>query len=122
MEESILDSTKPLVGIEPDVTAFDLEIITHINSVFASLNQLGIGPPDGFAITGATEKWTDYLGEDAEADLLLNSVKTYMALYVRFLFDPPKTSFGIDAVKGQIDEFGWRLNMKRENELWPQTP
>lgn len=116
MEESILKSVKPQVGVELDVTAFDEDIITHINTVFTELNMLGVGPEAGFMIQDDQATWTQYMGN---TDLNLNSVKSYMVLYVKFLFDPPKTSFAIDAMKDQIEKLGWTLNIKRENELWP---
>jgi len=112
--DSILNSTKKVLGIAEDYTAFDVDIILHINSVFSTLNQLGIGPDDGFAIEDDTETWTTYL----EGDLRKNSVKTYMALRVRMLFDPPTTSFHLEAMNRQIQELEWRLNVVREGDEW----
>jgi len=115
MTESILTSTKKNLGIEESYTAFDPDIILHINSVFSTLNQLGIGPIDGFAIDDATAVWSDFL----EGDLRLNSVKTYIYLRVRMLFDPPTTGYFVGAVQKQIEELEWRLNVVREFEDWP---
>lgn len=50
MTNSILNSTKKILGIAAEYKAFDLDIITHINSVFATLQQLGVGPVEGFMI------------------------------------------------------------------------
>jgi hypothetical protein len=86
----------------------------HINSVFVTLNQLGIGPENGFAIEDALPTWADFLGDD----LRYNSVKTYVYLRVRLLFDPPATSFLISAMKEQVQELEWRLNVHREGESW----
>ena len=44
--ESILTSIKLLLGITEDYDYFDAQIITHINSVFMILTQLGVGPPE----------------------------------------------------------------------------
>jgi len=115
MTESILTSTKKNLGIEESYTAFDPDIILHINSVFSTLNQLGIGPIDGFAIDDATAVWSYFL----EGDLRLNSVKTYIYLRVRMLFDPPTTGYFVSAVQKQIEELEWRLNVVREFEDWP---
>lgn len=114
MEDSILKSTKKILGLDADYDAFDLDVITHINSVFATLNDLGVGPPQGFMIEDDTTKWQDYLG----ASLLLNDVKSYVYLRVRLLFDPPTTGYHTEAAKEQIKEFEWRLNVRRESELW----
>jgi len=115
MTESILTSTKKNLGIEESYTAFDPDIVLHINSVFSTLNQLGIGPIDGFAIDDATAVWSDFL----EGDLRLNSVKTYIYLRVRMLFDPPTTGYFVSAVQKQVEELEWRLNVVREFEDWP---
>lgn len=114
MIASILTSTKKVLGIEENYEAFDEDILMHINSVFATLNQLGIGPEPGFAIEDKTATWDTFLG----ADLRLASVKTYMYLRVRLLFDPPATSFAIAAMKEQIIETEWRLNVVREGDSW----
>ena len=114
MSDSILTSTKKILGIEEEYTAFDLDILTHINSVFSKLSDLGIGPEAGFMIEDDTKVWSDFLG----TDLRLNSVKTYVYLNVRLLFDPPTTSYLITSMKEQIREFEWRLNVKREGVSW----
>lgn len=114
--DSILDVTKKLVGIEPEYTDFDLDIITHINSTFFILQQLGVGPVDGFFITDSTSKWAEFIGTEQ-----INAVKSYMKLKVQLLFDPPTTSFAIDALKAQAQEFEWRLNVQQEGvrNPWP---
>ena len=110
MADSILDSTKKILGLSDDYTAFDLDIITHINSTFSVLDQLGIGPVGGFMITDSDATWDDY----AIPPNQLNLVRTYMFLKVRMLFDPPTTSFLIEATNNQIQEYEWRLNSLRE--------
>jgi hypothetical protein len=105
--DSILTSIKKILGIEEDYTVFDPDIIMHINSVFMTLNQLGVGPLSGFQIEDKTAVWGDYIGED----LNLNAVKTYVYLKVRLLFDPPTTSYLITAFKENIQEQEWRLNV-----------
>lgn len=114
MEDSILTSTKKALGLEADYTAFDPEIVMHINSVFGTLVQLGIGPVNGFMIEDATPVWSDFLGEDKN----LNPVKTYMYQRVRLIFDPPATSFAIAALEKQIEESAWRINVHREDTQW----
>lgn len=116
MDASILDSTKKILGIEADYTAFDVDILTHINSVFATLHQIGIGPEEGFYISDATPTWSAFL----DGDPRLNSVRTYMYMRVRLLFDPPGTSFLVDALNNQIRELEWRLNTYREQVEWTE--
>lgn len=114
MEQSILKGTKKILGLGEDYTAFDHDVITHINSAFSTLNQLGIGPSEGFMIEDATATWFIFLGPDPR----LNSVRTYVYLKVRMLFDPPNTSYLVNAFNEQINEIEWRLNVKREDEEW----
>jgi hypothetical protein len=112
--DSILNSTKKVLGLDEDYTSFDIDITMHINSVFSVLNQLGIGPANGFAIVDASAVWSDFLASDPR----LNSAKTYVWLRVRMLFDPPTTSYLITAMEKQIAEFEWRLNTYREDTAW----
>lgn len=114
MIASILTSVKKNLGIDESYTFFDDDILLYINGVFSTLNQLGIGPDDGFAIEDATATWDTYLADN----LKLNSVKTYMYLKVRLLFDPPTTSFAIEALNNQATELEWRLNVVREETEW----
>lgn len=107
---SILDSTKKAIGIEPSATDFDTDIIMHINTVFFILQQLGLGPSTGFNIEDKTTTWGDYLGEKTT----FGAVKSLMYLRVRLLFDPPATSFALNAIDKQIQELEWRLNIEAE--------
>jgi hypothetical protein len=116
---SILNDTKKILQLADDYTAFDLDVLTHINTAFTTLNQLGIGPAEGFMIEDASAQWEDFLGGDPR----LNSVKTYLYLKVRLVFDPPATSFHIAALEKQIEELEWRLNVQREGDTWvPPEP
>jgi hypothetical protein len=114
MENSILNSTKKILGIEADYTVFDLDIITHINSSLSIISQIGIGPADGFSIEDDLPEWTDLNIPANQMGLL----RTYIFLKVRMLFDPPTTSFLIEAMNKQIQEHEYRLSYFRE-ELIP---
>lgn len=116
---SILDSTKKVLGLDADYTAFDYDVTMHINSAFSNLHQLGIGPIDGFEIEDNTAEWNDFLGED---NLPLNSVRNYIYLVVRLNFDPPASAYGTAAMERQIDELVWRINVRREEEAFPYVP
>ena len=116
MSESILTNTKKILGIAEDYEAFDVDIIMHINSVFSTLQQIGVGPELGFEIENKMDVWSTYLGED---NYLLNMVKTYMYMRVRLMFDPPATSFAIDSMQKQIDQMEWRLQVATDRPLVP---
>lgn len=111
--DSILNSIKKLIGLDPDYTEFDTDLIIHINSVFLDLEQLGAGSQDGFFIDGSTETWEDFLPDDP---LVLNSIKSYMYLKVKKLFDPPTSSSAMDSLNSLIDRFEWRINVAIENK------
>lgn len=114
MANSILTETKKVLGVAEDYTAFDADILMHINSVFSTLTQLGIGPTNGFSIEDKEATWDAFLG----SDLNLNQIKSYMYLRVRLLFDPPGTSFLGDALDKQRIELEWRLHVYREGRDW----
>lgn len=103
--DSILDSIKKLLGMTPEYTAFDNDIIMHINSVFFILSQIGVGPAEGFSIKDNTAVWTDFVPNIAN----LEALKTYVYLKVRLLFDPPSSSAVVEAINRQISELEWRL-------------
>lgn len=111
MSDSILESIKKLLGITPEYQVFDADILMHINSVFFILQQLGIGPDGGFSISDSSSVWSDFMPEGSPN---IESVKTYIYLRVRMLFDPPLNSAVIEAVNRQIAELEWRLNVQVE--------
>lgn len=108
--KSILVSIKKLLGLAADYTAFDTDIMLHINSVFMILNQLGVGPKAGFAIKGDAECWTDFLPDTPK----LEAVKSYTYLKVRLMFDPPTSSSVLESYQRQISELEWRINAVAE--------
>lgn len=105
--DSILTSIKKMLGIDEEYKHFDPDIVMHINSVFMDLNQLGVGPADGFMIEDDTSIWTDFLPDNTKYE----AVKSYMNLRVRLLFDPPSSSAVIEAMKRDIDKWEWRFSV-----------
>lgn len=106
VENSILDSIKKLLQIEPSYDEFDVDIMIHINSVFSTLYQIGVGPQTGaYRITSQANAWSEFIGDDT----FLEEVKSYIYLRVKRLFDPPETSFANDSFKDQLKEMEWRL-------------
>lgn len=106
--ESILTSIKKLLGITEEYEQFDPDIIIHINSVFLTLAEIGVGPVGGFYISDATATWDDFIPNN---DLLVNAVKSYMYLKVRMLFDPSLTTSVTDLMKAEAQELEWRMNV-----------
>lgn len=112
MGTSILTSTKKLLGIDESYTHFDQDIIVSINSCLSTLNQVGIGPVEGFSIEDSTAEWEDFIGDDNR----LNLAKSYVYMKTRVVFDPPSTGFVLTALQEQIKEAEWRLNVFSEVE------
>lgn len=110
MEESILTSVKKHLGIMEEYTHFDDVIIEHINTVFFTLKQMGVGPKEGFYIEDDKMFWEDYI----EDPMTYQAVKSYMQKKVQLLFDPPLSSAHIEAINRQIAELEWRLNFEAE--------
>lgn len=110
MSTSILESTKKALGVSEDYHVFDSDILMHINTTFSTLTQLGLGPAEGFSIEDVDATWDTLLRGDAR----LNNVKTYVYLKVRLLFDPPTTSYLLQAIQDQIKELEWRINTAQE--------
>lgn len=106
--ESILTSIKQMLGISRDDENFDQELIIHINSAIAVLTQLGVGPVDGFRITGAVDEWAALIGDRKD----IENVKSAVYYRVRMAFDPPQNSFLLDSLKKQSDEAEWRIEVE----------
>ena len=111
MHESILTSIKKLLGIPEDYEHYDADIIMHINSVFMILNQLGVGPSNGFSITDKTAVWSNFISDNNN----LEAVKSYVYMKVRLLFDPPLSSAVMECMNRMIGELEWRLNSEAES-------
>lgn len=104
---SILDSVKKDLGIMPDYTHFDPDIIMDINTALSILTQLGVGPASGFSISDNTAEWDDFIPDDPRLEL----VKSYVSKKTKQLFDPPNTGPLSDAFNKVLDELVWRINV-----------
>lgn len=114
MEESILTSIKKLLGLPETYTVFDPDVIMHINTQFMVLNQLGVGPSECFSIVDKSAEWGDFT-EDKKT---LESVKTYIYLRVKAVFDPSMTTSVNESMKRVGDELEWRLHIE-DDDTWP---
>lgn len=110
MDHSILKSIKKVVGLDPDASDFDSDLITFINSAFFSLRQLGVGPKDGYWIAGPENTWDEFSSDES----LMSGVRPYIQQKVRLQFDPPTNSFLEQSIRKNIEEYEWRLNIQGE--------
>lgn len=114
MEESILNTIKSMLGVDSSYDVYDMDILVHINAVLATLNQLGVGPPTGFRITGQDETWNELLGDRTD----LEFVKDYIFMKVKIAFDPPENSSLMNAYKDACTELEWRMNVSVDKGAW----
>lgn len=110
--DSILGTTKKLLGLDMTLTDFDVDLIVCINTAFNVLTQLGVGPTKGFMITGVSENWSDFIGDD----IRLNMVKQYIFLKTRITFNPPQIGAVLTALENSIKELEFRLNVQVDPE------
>lgn len=73
-----------------------------------TLIQLGVGPKDGFIVSSAADTWDEFLGNSK----LLEGAKQYIYIKTRLGFDPPTSSFVVEAMKASATELESRLNMQ----------
>lgn len=103
--DSILETAKKLItGLTPEDTTFDDDLVIHVNSVLNILSQLGAGDPN-FQIEGPNETWDEFTTKP-----YLNLCKSYLALKVKMLFDPPSTGPMAEASERQLDELEKRIS------------
>jgi hypothetical protein len=115
---SILDCVKKWNGFEPEYEVFDTELLMNINTVIGSLLQLGVLSDTELVVGDNTVTWASI----SDRPNVLNLVKTYVAMSVKMMFDPPQTSFGIDAIRKQLDQLEFRINVAAEEENPPTDP
>ena len=103
-EQSILKTIRRMMGPDEDYEYFDTDLIIHINSAFARLCELGVGPEQPFYITGTEETWYDFIDPE-----YCERVKQYVYLSVKNVFDPPSSASVMNAYKEQIEKLEWLM-------------
>ena len=109
---SVLNTTKKLLGLDADDDSFDSDICIGINSAILTLSQLGLEGNEGFIVTDDTQEWSDYLNDNK----LLPMVQQYIHLKTKMSFDPPQNSIVCENLKQIITELEWRIRMMSENK------
>lgn len=105
--DSILVSIKKALGIPKDHNEFDSDITLHVNSTFAKLYQMGVGPRDSvYRIEDENDLWVDFIGEKEDLEM----VRSFMYIEVRLMFDPPTASL-LTSLQERQKEYEWRLTV-----------
>lgn len=111
ISDSILESVKKLINAEGD-EYFDTDLIIHINTIFSVLQQMGVGPEEGFSIDDAETTWSEFTQDEP----IFNMIKTYMAIRVKLFFDiASSNSYYITQLQAEADELEWRIREAAEN-------
>jgi hypothetical protein len=118
MVESILETIKKMLGLPKDYDSFDTDILVHINTVLSNLTQMGIGPEEGFTITGYDETWSQFVTSDP---LKTQQIKSYIYLKVKTMFDPTANSNVAEAINNSITELEYRLYIEEENSRYAES-
>ena len=93
-----------------DDDSFDAELIGYTNTAISVLTQIGVGPQEGFQITGYDEKWTDFITDIVQ----INMAEQYVGLRVKLLFDPPTNGTTSQYMQKEIEQLEWRLKIRAE--------
>lgn len=109
MEENILISIRQFLNIDADDENFDAILIPLINSAFNVLAQLGV-IDEGIRMDDTEMTWEEVIGENVDRELL----KEYVAYRTKILFDPPSSSFVLEAMKQMVADDEWRLRAQAE--------
>ena len=105
MSDSVLSSTKQMLGISPEDTSFDVNVIMSINTALTILMDLGLTEVEDEIVTDDIMTWDDLLGGRTDIEY----VKTYVYQKVKMIFDPPTSTAAIDAMQRSISELEWRI-------------
>lgn len=113
--DSILDTVKAYLGVDVGVLSFDQDILMSINSALMTLDQIGIRC---HTIANGADTWSAVF---PDTGVNVGGIKSYVYLRSRLIFDPPATSFALNAFQEQIKELEWRLQVKSEETPPAQT-
>ena len=105
MINSVLLSIKQMLGISPEDTSFDVNVIMSINTALTTLMDLGLTEVEDEIVTDDIMTWDDLLGGRTDIEY----VKTYVYQKVKMIFDPPTSTAAIDAMQRSISELEWRI-------------
>lgn len=105
MTESILQTIKKMLGYSEDYTDFDTDIMIHINSAIMKIAQIKKGSFNLIRVTSQEQLWSELIQNEVNFD----SVKDYIFISVKLVFDPPPSSKACEMLEKELDELEWRL-------------
>ena len=89
--ESIIQTTRAFLGLGLESEEFKFEVISHINTAFAILNQNGAGRKN---LTVTPEmKWEDFIDPaQVHGNKYWGMIPMYVHAKTKLIFDPPPPS------------------------------
>lgn len=114
--ESILDSVKEDVGVDPSDTNFDTQLVRAINTSLLILYEVGYGDKE-YRIKDRNDTWAAMATAVGLSEDSTNDIKTYVSNRVKQYFDPAGVSSSVNnALNEQNAELTWYLNSKYDRE------
>jgi hypothetical protein len=115
VNQSILQDIRVAVGLAPDTTDFDGDLIPHINSAIGELNQAGVG--NFLVVTNDKQVWGDLQNPDQTAgNQYFQMVPQFIGLSTKMIFDPPPPS-NVQYYASNVERILWRLKIAYEGEV-----
>lgn len=110
-DNSVLLTIKKMIGPSELYEGFDTDLLVHLNSTLASLSQMGV-VAQGTKVVDENTTWNDLIGDAQD----IESIKSYMYLKTRILFDPPANATILNAYQAEIKEFEWRMYVATDKD------
>ena len=111
VNESVLNTIKKCLDIDPDNKDFDMDILLHINSVLTIMKRLGIIPKTSRRISDDSVTWSQLIPDDS---LDVEDIKDYIFLRVKLIFDPPQNQKHTDVLIDTYKEIEFGLMTQNE--------
>ena len=112
LTKSILADTRESVGLSPNSSDFDTELLQHINSAIGKLNQNGVG--NIIVVKDTTTTWNNLINPlQTSGNDYFQMVPQFITLSTKIIFDPPPPS-AVEYHSNTISELLWRLKVAYE--------
>lgn len=111
LTKTILGDVREGIGLSTEPSAFDNELLMHINSGVGKLYQNGITLP---IVVNTETTWLDLQDQtQTEGNKVFHMVPLFLMLSTKLLFDPPPPS-SVEHHANQIQDLLWRLKIAYE--------
>lgn len=119
MADTILSNVSRIVGISDGDDSFKDELLMHIGSGLALVNQLGAGKSIEL---DENTTWDDFKDpSQINGNPEFGLIKQFIYTQVKMLFDPP-TATSLNVMKSIAEELKWRIQVayEEDNKIAPE--